>query len=143
MSNITSSPVSYNKYEQKRADQLNVTTLKRKPDSVNNPRYGTITEVRKDPTQTFVYVQFDDVPPNEFSRDTTGVPMPLAHTIEEIALVFGDELVGLKCKLESIGGDINVGLIYIIDTVGSGNLEAANKLPGFNTIFAPAGNLSI
>jgi len=139
---ILNSGVPFNKYEQANKSKFDVAYAK--PENVNSePLFGTIVNMVKHPTGLLVYIAYDHVPPSEITRDSIGVALPLAHTIDEIAAVYGDSLIGLRCKVESKSGRPDSGLVYIIDTKGSGDLETAHKLPGYNTFLAPAGNMAL
>ena len=114
------------------------------PDVQRPPRRGKITRVispvgAEGEKFIYVYIRFYDTI-SETSQETSTRPFRLSHTAEELAMVYGEDLVGYEVKVDFMGPDPNQGVATIVNMPSRGDLEAANTLRAFGTLLAPAGN---
>jgi hypothetical protein len=117
-----------------------------RPDDVSKPkpRYGVIVkqvQIQDNTTQQYfmyVYVRFDE-DLSKKARASYGKPIILGHQPAEVATLYGDDLVGLRCRIEFEGTRAERGVVYIDNPEGHGNLENMSSLPSISTFLAPPG----
>jgi len=108
-------------------------------------RYGKIVRItmpyNEDGDKRYIraYIRFDDAL-SAVSQESVDKPFILGYAVEEIAMIYGDDLIGLRCRVDFIGANSNQGIVTIISDTGEGDLEEANKLRDFGTLLAPAGS---
>jgi len=114
------------------------------PHSIQRPRYGTIVKTESHPTSAglaiFVRIRFDDSVSN-VTQASGNTGFILGHPVEEVALLYGDDLTGMRAKVEFNGADKNRGIAYIINDDIIMDLDQANEVAPFGTLLAPAGNI--
>lgn len=134
-------PIGFNKRAQQIID-LGKKVDEKRPDAPSLPRYGNITEVLNVAGDTgklvFVKIRFDDQL-SDITQASNVRSFVLTHYVEELALLYGDNLVGRRVKVDYVGNRDDQGYATITNKNGEGDLEAANTLRGFQTIIAPAG----
>jgi len=134
-------PLGFSKRAQQIID-LSKEVNEKKPDAPSIPRYGKITDIVVVPDGSrkliFAKIRFDDQLSNT-TQESQPRPFVLTHYVEELALVYGDNLVGLRVRVDYVGNREDQGYATIVNAQGEGDLEAANTLRGFQTIIAPAG----
>lgn len=115
------------------------------PDKVQPARLGTIIKAHQvispsGETRILVQIRFDDTVAID-TQATYAEGFILSHTVEEIALLFGEleDLIGHTVAVESTSNNQPHGIATIVSRYSSGNLEVANTLRAFGTILAPAG----
>lgn len=77
---------------------------------------------------------------DKIHRSTYAVYYPLGQSAEEIYLVYGDNIVGRRCRIVFSGPRETSGTVYIESGNSPSDPEAAGNLPAFGTILAPAGS---
>ena len=106
--------------------------------------YGYIVKThqyRDTRTGTFVMavsIRFDDVP-SEALRGSYERSFLLGHHPSELAMIYGEDLNGLRCMVEYYGNRPDQGVAYIVNPEGKGDLIKTHNTRSFSTLFAPAG----
>ena len=101
-----------------------------KTHQLQNPKTGGFIQA--------VDIRFDEMP-SETLRGSYKRSFILGHHPSEIATLYGNDLVGLRCMVEYYGNEPDQGVAYIVNPEGKGDLSKAHSVRSFSTLFAPAG----
>lgn len=104
-------------------------------------RFSQVVDENTARSYMWVSIRFDDAP-SEVLRGSYNRSFILGHLPEEVALLYGDDLIGLRCRVEYFGNAKNQGIAYISNPDGEGDLVQANTVAPFGTSLAPAGKTS-
>jgi hypothetical protein len=112
--------------------------------TVQSDRLGTIVRFVQEINEydgsgvLFVGIQFDDTIVGN-TKDTYGRLFLLGNSVDEIAIIYGNDIVGKRCRVQYVGTRKDQGTAYMANPEGKGNLEKASTIPGFGTFLSPAG----
>jgi len=131
--------------EQESRRQLELEISRGDPNSQKKPAYGVIVDQRTTSTPDGqpvfeVRIKLDDRISN-IQKSIDGF-YKLGYPIDFIAQVFGDDLIGRRCRLEYGGAGPNSGIVYLFaDSRFIGNLEKMSEVEEPITLLAPAGSI--
>jgi len=97
----------------------------------NPPRFGIITDFTK---ELWVYIRFDDTLSIHTQASYPESAIPLGHTSEEVAILYSDDIVGLRVRVEYRGARKKQGIAYIIRPIKKPDHEKSHKLPNIPVI---------
>lgn len=92
----------------------------------NLPRFGVIVDFTR---ELWVYVRFDDELSFKSQATYPDKAIPLGHTSDEVAVVYGDDIIGLRVRVEYSGARKKQGMAYIIRPSQKPDHEKSHKLP--------------
>lgn len=99
--------------------------------SPNPPRFGVITDFTR---ELFVFIRFDDEVSQKAQASYPDKAIPLGHTSEEVAMLYSDDIVGLRVRVEYQGARRKQGIAYIIRPRVRPDHEKSHKLPNIPVI---------
>ena len=127
----------------RKALESDLRDLRGDPEHTLKIRFGTIIGMHTGASEgkkvIAVYVKFDEMD-DKYDQSSFPVPLSLAYPVDVVSHLFGDDLVGRRCRVEFYTPSPAGGRVTITTERNfSGDAGKAGKVPAAVTIMSPAG----